>query len=411
MSIRQILSSVTSLLAGMALLMLGNGALATTLSVSMGEAGTPAWLIGLVMAQYYAGIVVGTTMSHRVIMSVGHIRAFAAFGSTMSAATLAHAFFQDPWVWAVLRFTVGFCAVGMFMCSESWLNAKATNETRGSVFALYQITVYLFQGLAQFLVQLPDETGFTLYALFSVLMSLAIVPVAVTRVAAPALPESTRFNFLDLWRTSPTGMTAALVSGVILGAFYGVGPLFAHLAGLERAGIAAFMSSVIVGGLVLQWPVGKFSDGRDRRAVILGISGGVVLVCLALMGKDVHNGSGLLALGALFGGMAFTLYPLSVAYTNDFLEPDDLVPATGGLLMAYGIGAALGPVGASGTVQLIGGNGLFGFCGRMALVLAGLIMVRSRRRAAPTVEEQGDFQVMPRTSPLASELDPRGEES
>ena len=409
MSIRQTLTSVTSLLAGMALLMLGNGALATMLSISMAEAGTAAWLIGVVMAQYYVGIVLGTTFSHKVIVSVGHIRAFATFGSTMSAATLAHAFVADPWFWAVMRLTVGFCAVGIFMCSESWLSAKSTNETRGSVFALYQFTVYLFQGLSQFLVNLPDETGFTLYALLSVLMSLAIVPVAVTRVVAPPLPENTRFNFVELWRASPTGMTAALASGMILGAFYGVAPLFAQMTGLDRAGIAAFMSAVIIGGLVLQYPVGRFSDGRDRRVVMLAICAGVLFTCFALMGKDVYNGNGLLALGALFGGLAFTLYPLSVAYTNDFLTPDELVPMTGGLLMAYGSGAALGPLGGSAAVQLIGPNGLFGFIGLITFVLAVVIVLRMRKRDAPSAEDQGNFQVMPRTSPVASGMDPRTE--
>ena len=407
MSVRQTLSSVSSLLAGIALLMLGNGALATTLSLSMAEAATPAWLIGVVTAQYYTGIVIGTTFCYRVIVNVGHIRAFAAFGSTMSAATLAHAFIAEPLVWAGLRLVVGFCAVGMFMCSESWLNERSTNETRGSVFALYQITVYLFQGLAQYLLLLPDESGFVLFALFSVLMSLAIVPVAVTRVAAPTLPDASRFNFVKLWRTSPTGMTAAFASGMVLGAFYGVGPLFAQLTGLDRTGTSAFMSAVIIGGLVLQWPTGRFSDGRDRRAVILGICGGVVLTCLALMGKDVHNGNGLLALGAVFGGLAFTPYPLSVSYTNDFLSPEDLVPASGGLVMAYGIGAALGPLGASGLVEIFGANGLFGFCGATVSALAVLILVRMGKRAAPSGDDQGDFRIVPRTSPLASGMDPR----
>jgi len=409
MSVTQTLRSVSSLLAGVALLMLGNGALATTLSVSMAEAGTAAWLIGLVTAQYYVGIALGTTVGHGLIVSVGHIRAFAAFGSTMSAATLAHAFIGEPWVWAVLRFAVGFCAVGMFMCSESWLNERATNETRGRVFALYQITVYLFQGLAQFLLLLPDETGFTLYALFSVLMSLAIVPVAVTRVAPPELPPNVRFNFVKLWRTSPTGMTSALAAGVILGAIYGVGPLYAQLTGLDRTGTSLFMSSIILGGLILQWPAGRFSDGRDRRLVILGICAGVVGVSLAMMGKGINNGNGLFALATLYGGLAFTLYPLAVAYTNDYLEPEDLVPATGGLVMAYGIGAALGPLGASGLVEFIGANGLFVFCGTVALGLGLLILMRMKTRDALDVDDQADFQMVPRTSPVAMEMDPRGD--
>ena len=158
----------------------------------------------------------------------------------------------------------------MFMCSESWLSARSTNDTRGRVFAFYQITVYLFQGLAQFLLNLPDETGFALFALFSVLMSLAIVPVALTRVPAPELPENTSFNIVKLWKTSPTGMTAALVTGLILGAFHNVGPRFAQLAGLDRAMLSAFMSVTIIGGLVLRWARPASGDARRGRGSCSG---------------------------------------------------------------------------------------------------------------------------------------------
>lgn len=400
--------SVSPLLFGMALLMLGNGSLPTVLAMRLAAGGEAPWLIGLVMAQYYLGIVLGTLYGHRLIFAVGHIRAFAAFGSTMSAATLAHAFIADPLAWAVLRFIVGACAVGMYMCVESWLNARADNATRGRVFALYIITVYLFQGLGQFLIQLPDETGFKLYALFSVLMSLAIVPVAVTQVPAPTLPETSRFDFWRLWRISPTGMVVSLISGLILGAFYAVGPVYAQYSGLDRGGIALFMSAAIIGGLILQWPMGRYTDGRDRRGIMLLIN--VVLAAVSL-GLALSGAAGwtLIALVIIFGGLSGTLYPLSVAYTNDHLEPEDLVPAAGGLVMAYGIGAVAGPPLASLSIELLGAGGLFGFSGLVATGAAGLIFWRIRSRAAPAMEDQVDFQAMPRTSPVIGELDPRGE--
>jgi len=185
--------------------------------------------------------------------------------------------------------------------------------------------------------------------------------------------------------------------------------VFAQLSGLDRTGTSLFMSAVIIGGLVLQWPVGKFSDGRDRRQVILGICVATLAICLAMMGKSINNGNALFALGAVYGGLSATLYPLAVAYTNDHLEPEDLVPASGGLVMAYGMGAAIGPLGASGFIQVIGANGLFVFCAIVCVALGGLVMTRMKQRDALAVEDQGDFQAMPRTSPIASEFDPRGE--
>lgn len=410
MSMRQALGSVSALLLGMAFLMVGGGALSTVLSLRMGNAGYPSWVVGLVMSAYFVGIIAGTLANHRLISGVGHIRAFTAFATMMSAATLAHAFILNPWVWGALRLIVGFSGVGVFMCTESWLNERAENQIRGQVFALYQIVLYFSQGVGQFLINLPDHTGFALFALISILMSVGIVPVAITRVPAPPLPAPQRFRFRELWAASPTGMTAALSTGVLIGAFYGIGPLYAQLAGLDKGATSAFMGAVIIGGLALQYPLGRLSDVVDRRKVIAGVCGVLALDCAALL-VLAPLGILLLALGAGFGGLAFALYPLGVAHTNDFLEPSEMVPAAGGLLLAYGLGAVFGPLGAALAMDQLGAGGLFAFCGVVAGLTLCLVAWRMTSRRALPVAEQGDFAAMPRTSPLATELDPRYDEA
>ena len=404
------LNLVSSLLSGVALLMIGAGGLSTILAFRMGEADYPAIIVGLVTSLYFIGIVMGTRACHHIISTVGHIRAFAALGSLMSAATLAHAITPDPFVWGFLRFIVGFATVGMFMCTESWLNEKSSNEIRGQVFSLYQVVLYLGQGAGQFLINVPDETGALLYILTSVLMSLAILPVVLTRVAAPTLPKPTRFKIGRLWGISPTGMTTSMLSGVIMGAFYGVGALFAEQSGLDKNQTAQFMGAVIIGGLILQYPIGKMSDKYDRRLIILGVAIGTALICMALINHGRANGIGLLVLSAMFGGSSFTLYPLAVAYTNDFLTPEDLVPASGGLIVSYGVGAASGPLIASLVMDAFGAGGLFGFVGCVSIILAVFIAFRITQRETPDIEDAGDFQPMQNTSAVIYEIHPEGEE-
>ncbi len=400
---------VSSLLLGVALLMVGVGALSTILAFRMGESGMPSSVVGVVTSLYFIGLVLGTGFCHRLISNVGHIRAFASLGSLMSAATLAHALTADPWVWGALRFVVGFSTVGMFMCTESWLNEKSSNEVRGQVFSLYQVVLYLGQGAGQFMINVPDQSGLVLFILVSVLMSLAILPVAMTRVIAPELPKPQRFQLGRLWGTSPTGMTASLASGAMIGAFYGLGALFAQQAGLNRAATAEFMGAVIMGGLILQWPIGKASDRIDRRIVIAVVAIATCAVCLAMIGKDVTHGRGLLALGALFGGLSFTLYPLAVAYTNDYLDPEDLVPASGGLIVAYGIGAAAGPIIGSVAMDAMGPGGLFIYIAAISVLLTVFIVYRITQRGTIDVADQGDFQAMQRTSTVVYEMHPDAE--
>ncbi len=402
---------VSSLLLGIAFLMVGSGGLSTILAFRMGVAEHPSTVVGLVTSMFYVGVVLGTSPCHRLISNVGHIRAFAALGSLMSAATLAHALTPDPWVWGVLRLIVGFTTVGMFMCTESWLNEKSSNEIRGQVFSLYQVVLYMGQGAGQFLINIPDQFGTVLFILTSILMSLAILPVAMTRVSAPELPKPVRFRLARVWGISPTGMTASLASGTVMGAFYGLGALFAQKVGLTTSETAQFMGAVIIGGLVLQWPIGKLSDTFDRRRVIVGVAFATVLVCIAIMNKDVNNGSGLLALGALFGGLSFTLYPLAVAYMNDYVDADDIVPASGGLMMAYGIGAALGPTSGALMMDIMGPPGLFIFIAIITSLLLVFILWRITQRASLPNDEQGDYQVMQRTSQVVYEFYPETDNS
>lgn len=402
---------VSSLLLGVAFLMVGAGGLSTILAFRMGVAEHPSTVVGLVTSMYFIGIVLGASPCHRLISNVGHIRAFAALGSLMSAATLAHALTPDPWVWGALRFVVGFTTVGMFMCTESWLNEKSSNEIRGQIFSLYQVVLYMGQGAGQFLINIPDQFGSVLFILTSVLMSLAILPVAMTRVSAPELPKPVRFRLARLWGISPTGMTASMASGVVMGAFYGLGALFAQKVGLTTSQTAQFMGAVIIGGLVLQWPIGKLSDTFDRRRVIIGVAVATTIICFVIMNKDVHNGTGLLALGALFGGLSFTLYPLAVAYMNDYVEADDIVPASGGLVMAYGIGAAIGPIAGALIMDIMGPPGLFIFIGAVTVSLMFFIMWRITQRASLPNDEQGDYQVMQRTSQVVYEFYPETDNS
>ena len=405
--ILQNIRSIAPLLLGIALLMLGNGSLPTVLALRLTTAGEPVWLTGFIMSQYYTGFVLGTVFGHKLIFSVGHIRAFAAFGTVMSAATLVHSFIIDPWVWALLRFLVGGCAVGMFICIESWLNTETENRNRGQIFSLYTLTVYLFSGVGQFLIQIPDGTGFALFVLISILMSLSIIPVVLTRVTPPTLQNIERFDFVRLWQTSPTGMAVSFISGLILGAFYALGPVFGQFSGLDLPNISLFMGVVMIGGMAIQWPIGKFSDGRDRRKVLLYTT--FVLTCISLLlGISMITGWLMIGLAVIFAGLSSALYPLSAAYTHDYLESVDVVPASGGLVMSFGIGAILGPLMAALAIAQFGGGGLFVFCAAASSVAVCLIIWRMRQRETPDVEDQVEFLLMPRTSPVISQLDPRG---
>ena len=401
---RAIISSIGPLLAGVVLLTFGVGLLGTVLGVRMAEAAFSPLTAGLVMAGYFCGQFVGTQIVQRWIESVGHIRTYAAFTAILSAATLAHPFALETGFWTLLRFMEGFCMAGLLLCVESWINSRATRETRGTILALYTFVFYGAYGLGQLLLTLPDTSGFALYVVASILISIAAVPISLTRIVAPEISRPSELRFSKLYAVSPTGMIGSMVAGVIVGSSFGLTAYYATSIGLNALQTGTLMTATILGGVVLPFPIGQLSDKFDRRKVI---AGACVVIAFAAAGIALVGASSfaaLLALSVIFGGVSFTLYPLSVANANDYADPADSVATSRGLLAAYSAGAILGPLGGAFTIYLIAPRGLYFFASAVAVVMAVFVVTRMKARAAAPVAEHVPFQPLPRTTPEALEL-------
>ena len=396
--------STRGILPAILILMSGNGFVTSLVSLRLENSGVGAPLIGLVATAYFAGLLIGAVKIPSIIRRVGHIRAFTAVVSLLSASTLSYTLYQHPAPWMVLRLIDGFCIAGVFVCIESWLNAQANARTRGSVLAAYMIALYCGQSLSQFLLNLTAIPSLPFVA-SSVLISLAALPIALTTLQAPSLDDHGKFSPAALYRASPLGIVGVGMTGLMLSAFYALGAVYAQRLGVPLSATALFMSTVIAGGVALQWPLGWLSDRIDRRTVIVLTLVGAVLVCFGLA-MTYSTGPLLMSLGAVFGGIAFALYPLCVAHTNDHLKPEQRVAASGGLVMVYSLGAIAGPLLGSAAMFALGPSGLFAYIGLCALTTLCFALWRLARSDAVPSEDQQRWQVLPRTSPVAAELDP-----
>ena len=396
---------VRSLLLSIFMLMAGSGFLATLISLRLNRAGSGTMTIGIVATAYFGGLIIGSLRAGGIVRRVGHIRAFAAFVALLSASTLSYALWTQPLFWMLLRLIDGICVAGVFVCLESWLNDRAEPEMRGSVLAAYMVALYSGQAIGQLLLGASGDLPAIPFQIASILISLAIIPLCLTRSSAPAPVEASAFSLRSLLAASPLGAWGAVATGLMLGAFYGMAAVHVRRLGLDLAETARFMMIVILGGVALQWPLGRLSDRHDRRRVIVGSFAVAALTSAAL---SMIGGGGLLlmSLGALFGGLSFALYPLCVAHCNDRLLETERVAASGRLVLLYSIGAALGPVLAAGFMTAAGTGGLFLFIA----CCAGLAMMVGlwRQRASEPVPDQyqQEFQIMPRTTPMAALLDP-----
>jgi MFS family permease len=214
--------------AGYALMQMGNTLQGTLLSVRGGLEGFSPAQIGMVGAGFWVGVVIGSLRGGRIIARVGHIRTFAGLAAIASSAALLHLLVIDPYVWMVARALTGFCFAGLFMVVESWLNGIATPGSRGRIMSIYGMTG-LFAGIGgQMLLPAADPGGYALFCVIAIAIAIALVPTALTRVAAPAEGATeTGIDLARLYRQSPFGTVAAFLCGVTTSAFFSLGPVFA----------------------------------------------------------------------------------------------------------------------------------------------------------------------------------------
>lgn len=368
-NLRQAVASSSALLLGFALIMLGGGLQGTLLGLRAAMEGFATVSVGLIMSAYYGGFLVGSLVTVKLVSQVGHIRVFAALTSVASMTILLHALVVDVWVWAMFRFISGMCFAGIFIVVESWLNDRASNRTRGQLFAVYMMINFAGLAFGQFLLNVADPQQATLFIIVSVLVSLAAVPLVLSSTPAPAFDRATPLGIAETYRRSPMAVIGVTAAGLASGAIFGMAAVFAVGMGLSIAQTATFVAMPIFGAMLLQWPLGWISDRVDRRQVILSASTlGIVATVATLVAPSASVW--LFVAMALLGGASMPIHGLAASHLNDQIAPDEMVAASGTLILLGGVGAACGPVLAATLMGLIGSSGfLWFFIGVHAVVL------------------------------------------
>jgi MFS family permease len=336
-----------------------------------------------------------------LIAPIGLERAYATFASLKSVAILGLYFADNIAMLVVLRFLIGANAAGLAIIVESWLNALVPNEQRGRVLTIYVLVYGLFFGMGQLLAQNLNVRGPEFLFIAGMATTLALVPMVAIDVRAPVLPRRVTLDIPKALRTSPASVLACLLNGLILTAFTTVGPLFGERIGFDQQHIVVLMACVSLGGLVLQWPIGYFSDKIDRLYALIGLGVGILTVAAVLVTVGRQTPFPLLAaLFAVFGGLGESLYAVGVAHANDRAVMSDYVALSSTLLFVWALGAAIGPTTGTYAIQLTTPSAFFVY----VIVLTTAFTLFSlwrlyRRKFDKVVETREEFLTYPQTSP------------
>jgi MFS family permease len=385
----QVLTSSWALLLGLSLLMVGNGLQGTLLGVRGQIEGFSTFEMSIVMSAYFLGFLGGSRAAPEMIRRVGHVRVFAALGSFISAILILYPAFAHPVTWTIGRVLIGFCFSGVYVTAESWLNNAANNENRGKALSLYMIVQMIGIVAAQGLLLVGDPSGFILFIIPSVLVSISFAPILLSVSPTPAFERTAPMSLRQLFGVSPLSCVGVFLLGGAFSAQFGMAAVYGAESGLSLTQISLFIATFYVGATLAQYPLGWMSDRMDRRRLIMIVSaiGGVG----AVIGVGVNTQVGLLVAAFLVGGMSNPLYSLLISYANDFLELEDMAAASGGLIFLNGLGAISGPLVTGWMMTLMGPPGFWVFIAILLFAMALYALYRMTQRAAPSVEDSGSY--------------------
>ena len=400
-----IISNSWALFLGMGLLMLGNGLQATLLGVRASIEDFGRTITGVVMSGYFIGLIAGCNIVPKIVNRVGHVRTFGALASLASTSILLQAIFVTPWFWWTMRFVTGFAYAGIYIVAESWINEASENGTRGKLLSFYMLVSLGGVAGGQMLLNIAPPSGFELFVLVSLLISLAVIPILLSTARAPQFDVMEDIGILKLYRVSPLGVFGMFVTGMSIGTFFGMGAVYAIDMGLSVQGVSFFMGTLILGGFLFQYPLGWLSDRFGSiKVIIFCCVGGAVVSFVAME----YTGQGLLfyTIVATVGGLTMPLYSLCCVHINDYLTPTQMVAASGTLVLLSAIGAAVGSPATAFAMETLGPQAFYGSLGVMLSSVAVFAIWRSTQRTEIEISEQGDFVVMATTSPLTASLNP-----
>ena len=374
---------------------------------------------GTMMSGYFIGYFIGANMVPKLVGKVGHIRVFAAFASIASLSILIHAVFVNPFVWTFGRFLTGFSIVGIFIVVESWLNDRANNRTRGQVLSTYMFITMIGLAIGTLLLNFSSPERYEPFILISLLLSIALIPILLTKRKPPKFKKLSSIKIKDLYKISPFGTVSMFCTGFIHSSLFTLAAVYAATINFTVFEISLLLFLITVSGGIFQWPIGYYSDRHDRRISIIGCAFFGALFCalsLTASGASLANMYLATSIGmdkimffvfvTLYAGLAIPMFTLNLAYVNDFIPKEKFVAAGGGLQIIFGLGAMGGPMLCSIFMNKFGANGFFIYLMIFHIIIGLFGMYRITRRGTKE-NPDSTFTPLPRNiTPLGIELDP-----
>lgn len=369
-------SSIFSIVFSMAISAIGSGIVFAYVPFTLAEGGYPAWIAGSAVTAVAGGGLIGCLIAGPLIRRVGHARAFACFAALVILSGIMIGLGVLPAAWVASRALYGLASNANFIVVQSWLNHAASNEWRGRAMSVFYMSYVVGLGTGSLIFgYLPTDTA-TGPLVAIACYTLAILPIGLTSLPNPPPPGNVAIILRKAWRISPVALAGVFASGGLSMLVQGFTPIYAAGEGLAREQVAALMFLMQLGMLGVQFPLGALSDFIDRRLVL-------VISCLLIAGAA---GAAMLStfevfvvavlIYALWSGATETIYSIANAHANDKADPQDYVPLSSTLLVAWSASAFIFPAAVTLATPWLGPKSFMFAAMGVALAFAAFALAR-----------------------------------
>lgn len=305
---------------------------------------------------FYSGLLVGAIIVEPFVKRIGHRNAFVWCLVTFIATIAVLPAVPNAYVWLIARFVAGIAVAGVFVIVESWL-LHGDESSRAKRLGLYMGALYGGSSLGQLGIgYIGVQGGVPFIAIFT-LLSLAIIVLICGDSDQPESEHSEMLSFKQISKLNHASIIGCIVSGLTLGAIYGLMPLELSHRGIANDDLGSLMALIILGGMAVQPMVPWLSKFFGRTLLmamfcLLGVS--------AIAMTVLYTDMGTLAVSLFVLGMAtFAIYPIAINLACEKLDASYLVSATQVMLFSYSIGSVIGPMIADSFMR--GQQGLMGY--------------------------------------------------
>ncbi len=352
--------------------------------------------IGLLGSAHFVGFFIGCWWAPRLMGSVGHSRAFAAFTAAGTIGLMLHMLIIDPWAWALMRVASGLCVAGCYTIIEAWLQAKVTNETRGRTMGIYRVADMGASLTAQLMISVLEPASYVSYNILALFCCASLLPLTLSKVRQPDTPAAPRLRPMLLVECSPLAAAGVLVAALSSASFRMVGPLYGEGVGLVTDQIAWFLAAFVLGGALAQYPVGWLADKFDRRHVLIGLSMAAIVSSIVAASLQGLSSTGVMLTAFFFGLTSFPIYSVSAAHANDFADSSQRIELSAALMFFFATGAIAAPLLASTLIAQFGPAAMFMMIAAAHALLIAFGLLRMRSRNSPDARTR--YVWSPRTS-------------